>query len=141
MSAQPHPAPAAAHTPEPWRADEREDVSGTPSTQSTIPFAIIHPGNGYCIPIADICAFPPSSLGEVEVMRANAARIVTAVNACSGIPDPASAIPALIAALEGVMLRAVRQQANGGDLLDFQDALRECADTARAALALAKGGA
>lgn len=45
-----------------------------------------------------------------------------------------AALPDVLAALNDILLRAVRQQANGGDIYDFQDALRECADKARAAL-------
>jgi hypothetical protein len=37
----------------------------------------------------------------------------------------------LLAALRDIQLAAVRQQASGGDLMDFQDALRRCADKAR----------
>lgn len=48
-----------------------------------------------------------------------------------------AAAPDLRATLETIMLKAVRQQAAGGDLIDFQDRLRECADLARAALARA----
>ena len=40
----------------------------------------------------------------------------------------------LVDALQKVLLCAVRQQAEGGDILDFQDRLRECADIARVAL-------
>lgn len=47
----------------------------------------------------------------------------------------------LLEALDRIMLKAVRQQAVGGDLLDFQDRLRECADIARAAIAKATGSA
>ena len=37
-------------------------------------------------------------------------------------------------ALQWIMLRGVRQQAEGGDKMDFQDASREQSDRARAAL-------
>ena len=50
-----------------------------------------------------------------------------------------AAAPDLLAALHAIMLRAVRQQANGGGLHDFQDCSRACADTARAAIAKATG--
>lgn len=50
-----------------------------------------------------------------------------------------AAAPEPLVALQSILLRAVRQQASGGDLLDFQDRLRECADTARAAIAKATG--
>lgn len=43
--------------------------------------------------------------------------------------------PHLVIALDRIMLKAIHRQAAGGDLFDFQDSLRECADIARAALA------
>jgi hypothetical protein len=44
----------------------------------------------------------------------------------------------LLTALDRIMLKAVRQQAYGGDLYDFQDRLRECADIARGAISRAR---
>jgi hypothetical protein len=41
---------------------------------------------------------------------------------------------ALFKAIKEIQLHAVRRQAEGGDLYDFQDTLRQCADMARAAL-------
>ena len=41
----------------------------------------------------------------------------------------------LVAALQWIMLRGVRQQAEGGDTMDFQDASREQSDRARYAIA------
>lgn len=46
-----------------------------------------------------------------------------------------------LAALHEIMLHAVRRQAAGGDIYDFQDTLRQCADMARAAIAKATGSA
>ena len=46
-----------------------------------------------------------------------------------------------LVALDRIMLKAVRRQAAGGDLYDFQDSLRECADIARSAIAKATGSA
>jgi hypothetical protein len=40
----------------------------------------------------------------------------------------------LLDTIKRINLRAVRQQAKGGGLFDFQDALRECADMARATI-------
>lgn len=54
-------------------------------------------------------------------------------------PQIFAAAPELLEALEKILLKAVRQQASGGDLLDFRDRLRECGDIARAAIAKAKG--
>lgn len=45
-----------------------------------------------------------------------------------------AAAPDLLEALQGIMLNAVRRQSEKGDLMDFQDALRECANKARLAI-------
>jgi hypothetical protein len=43
----------------------------------------------------------------------------------------------LLEVLREIAISASRQQASGGDLLDFQDRLRECGDKARAAITAA----
>ena len=69
------------------------------------------------------------------------------VVATSNTPEQAAALvhrtnlhEELCDTLQSILLRAVRQQASGGGLMTFQDALRECADQARAALARARDG-
>jgi len=57
---------------------------------------------------------------------------------CDALQRDLSAAQARIKVLEGalqwIMLRGVRQQAEGGYKMDFQDASREQSDRARAAL-------
>lgn len=50
------------------------------------------------------------------------------------IREQRNTIEQLEAVLQRVLLKAVRQQAEGGDILDLQDRLRECGDICRAAL-------
>lgn len=52
-----------------------------------------------------------------------------------------AAAPELLDALTDIVVVAARRQADGGDLLDFQDSLRRCGDIARAVIKKAEGGA
>lgn len=63
------------HTKGNWQYDQRREPEN-----SSIPFAIQLMGNGWCEPIADICAFPPNTKENLERMEANAAHIVKCVN-------------------------------------------------------------
>lgn len=80
---EPTPAPTA-HTPEPWSAHDR-DVSGRTR-------------DGYPTAIAECW---DTAVSEDED-RANAARIVAAVNACAGIDDPGAALASIAGFLEDV---------------------------------------
>lgn len=61
------------HTKGKVRADFRNWESG-------IPFGIVVPYKGSCIPIADVCGFPPYSAPVKEIIEANAARLVKCWN-------------------------------------------------------------
>lgn len=64
-----------------WRFVERSEVTGEPSEDSNIPFAIeaTFTGHGsFCVPIADICNFPPSSKENIDIRRRDAALISAA---------------------------------------------------------------
>jgi hypothetical protein len=108
------------NTPTPWRFIDRSEVSGIPSTESSIPFAIEKAYDNCVEPIADICNFPPSSANHTARQRANAALIVRAVNSHQSLIDALS---------EAVNLF------RGGDLTNEQAHALWKAD---AALALAK---
>lgn len=58
-----------------WRFTERSEVTGIPSAQCTIPFAIEAPKGGCVIPIADICNFPPATESQTSYQKANALAI------------------------------------------------------------------
>lgn len=75
------------NTPTPWRFIDRSEVSGIPSTESSIPFAIEKAYDNCVEPIADICNFPPSSANHTARQRANAALIVRAVNSHQSLID------------------------------------------------------
>lgn len=62
-------------TPGPWRYTNRSDVSGIPSANSTIPFAIERPYGYSVLPIADICNFPPATENQTAYQEANALAI------------------------------------------------------------------
>lgn len=67
---------------------------------------------------------------------ADAERLVACWNALEGIPDPASAVPALVGALEKLLPLAESGRVHHGKFEDTQPIM----DQARAALALAQGG-
>ena len=70
------------YTPEPWGAHYSEsEITIGPSGENTGP---------------DFAAMLP---GIDRIQAANAARIVSCVDACAPIPDPEKAIPALVEAL------------------------------------------
>ncbi len=107
---------ATAHTAEPWfvSPDDWEGlfVESKASAETNA-------GRPVCLP-------------QGPQHKANAARIVACVNFCAGI-NPA-AVPAMIEALEALL--ASTYQIDG-----FEDILAASETKARAALALAKGGA
>jgi hypothetical protein len=80
-----------AYIPGPWRYTNRSEISGTPSGDSTIPFAIeyAHPAADAVIPIADICNFPPATPEQTAYQEATARLIAAA--------------PMLVEALEGLL--------------------------------------
>ena len=67
------------HTPEPWYWHENDSYCEINSERDG--------------QIGDSCA--SSCLGDIDLGRANAARIVTCVNACAGMEDPAAEIDEL----------------------------------------------
>ena len=67
------------HTPEPWYWHENDSYCEINSERDG--------------QIADSCA--SSCLGDIDLGRANASRIVTCVNACAGMEDPAAEIAEL----------------------------------------------
>ena len=72
------------------------------------------------------------TFGFSAIANANAARIVTCVNACAGIADPGKTIPDLLAALE----RSVRAWSRVKNPTALQE---EVLEQSRAAIARAKG--
>lgn len=69
--------------------------------------------------------------------EANAERIAFCWNACLGIPDPVSAIPALVGALDEMLATHELREHIGENITPLQ---RKAMDQARAALAQVKGG-
>ena len=67
------------HTPEPWYWHENDSYCEINSERDG--------------QIGDSCA--SSCLGDIDLGRANAARIITCVNACAGMEDPAAEIDEL----------------------------------------------
>lgn len=86
-----------------WRADERNEPEN-----NSIPYSITIPHRGYCEPIADICAFPPTTEGNLKRKKDQALLLVTAVNNCKSInPDNplkvAELLPDIFQAFENVI--------------------------------------
>lgn len=66
-------------TPGPWEWSERSKVSEIPSSLSNTPFSIHKAvGRSAVMPIADIVNFPPASVEQTDVQRANARLIAAA---------------------------------------------------------------
>jgi hypothetical protein len=93
-------------TPEPWYVVEFDWPSGEPVDY-------LHIGVGCFVDIALVRAGGILAGGSPEEGRANAARIITCVNACAGMSDPAKEIRAMreeIAQLRAAMSGPIEYQ-------------------------------